>query len=93
MGLSIIYLRGHKLEFPNFDLFLNLKVVLMTAKSVDILVLTVCQSFQNTKVNSACSIILHVFCCLHNFFKIDIFFLNISFKNTSLDSNSTFCWS
>ena len=62
----------------------------MTAKSVHILVFTVCQSFQHTKVNSACSIILHAFCCLHNFSKLTFFFSNISFRNTSLDSDSTF---
>ena len=56
MELSINILRGHthKLKFLNYDVFLSLKIVLTTAKSVDtdemhilwhfIWVFTVCQS-------------------------------------------------
>ena len=35
MGLSIIYIRGHKLKFPNYDVFMSLKIVLTSTKSVD----------------------------------------------------------
>ena len=35
MGLSIIYFKDHILEFPKYDVYLSLKTVLMTAKSID----------------------------------------------------------
>ena len=33
--MSNIYLRGHWLEFPNYDVFASLMIVLTSAKSVD----------------------------------------------------------
>ena len=30
-----IYIRGHKLKFPNYDVFKSLKIVLTSTKSVD----------------------------------------------------------
>ena len=35
IGLSIIYFKDHRSEFPNYDIFLSLQIILATAKSVD----------------------------------------------------------
>ena len=35
MGLSIIYLKGHRPLFPDYDLFLSLRIVLTLTNSVD----------------------------------------------------------
>ena len=33
--MYIIYFKGHRSELPNYDMFLGLKAVLISAKSVD----------------------------------------------------------
>ena len=35
LGLPTMPCKGHRLEFPNYDVFLSLKIVLTSAKSED----------------------------------------------------------
>ena len=78
-------LRGHRSEFPNYDIFLSLKIVLTKAKTVDqmkchlmwhfIWVFTFCQIIRLwvSRIQRVNSLLIHTFICYYMYVGSGIF--------------------